>query len=81
MEEEQEEGEDDDNVDHLKGANRHRMRARKGYKNSGYHGDLIRHEEHPEWRENWRPWLRAKAIKSVGATDTSELSDYEEDDS
>lgn len=42
---------------------------------------MIKHEEHPDWRDNWRPWLRAKAIKtSGGASLNDNENDYEQDE-
>jgi hypothetical protein len=54
-----------------KGAGKHRIRKGSGkweHEPQEYQDDYKSGEEHPEWRSNWRPWLRAKAIRGDGGS-------------
>lgn len=62
-----------------RGAGKHRIRKGSG-KFEGepqeYQDDYKSGEEHPEWRSNWRPWLRAKAIRSDGGSSDRSSDKY-----
>lgn len=42
-------------------------------------GERLYSDEHPQWRENWRPWLRAKAIRDNGDSHGFDAEGEEED--